>query len=59
MTDNSKNVQSLAPVLWGVAGVMFLLAAWLGEQIAFAGIGAMFILLGVSAWLTARKKDSQ
>ncbi|WP_426042490.1 hypothetical protein [Brevundimonas sp. TWP2-3-4b1] len=54
-----KDIQRLAPMLWGVAGLMFLLAAWLGEQIAFAGIGAMFILLGVSAWLTTRKKDSQ
>ena len=54
-----KDIQRLAPMLWSVAGLMFLLAAWLGEQIAFAGIGAMFILLGVSAWLTARKKDSQ
>ncbi|WP_425989832.1 hypothetical protein [Brevundimonas sp. TWP2-3-2] len=54
-----KDIQRLAPMLWGVAGAMFLLAAWLGEQIAFVGIGAMFILLGVSAWLTARKKDSQ
>lgn len=54
-----KDIQRLAPMLWGVAGLMFLLAAWLGEQIAFAGVGAMFILLGVSAWLTTRKKDSQ
>ena len=54
-----KDIQRLAPMLWGVAGLMFLLAAWLGEQIAFAGIGAMFILLGVTAWLTTRKKDSQ
>ena len=54
-----KDIQRLAPMLWGVAGLMFLLAAWLGEQFAFAGVGAMFILLGVSAWLTTRKKDSQ
>ena len=48
-----------SPYLWAAGGGLFLLAAWLGDSIAFVGIGVMFILFGVAAWLNARKKDEQ
>lgn len=60
MTETKQAVIARAvPWLWGVAGLMFLIAAWLGESIAFVGIGVMFILLGVGNWLGQRKKASK
>ena len=35
--------------LFLAAGAMFFVAAWLGKQPAFYGIGAMFIALGAGA----------
>ncbi len=53
-----KDINRMAPLLWGVAGLMFCLAAWMGQQVAFVGIGVMFMLFGVAAWLKARKAGS-
>ena len=55
MTVEPKQINRLSPWLFGAAGVMWFLAAWMGDQIAFAGIGFMFLMLGLAAWLKARK----
>ncbi|MGV8928211.1 MAG: hypothetical protein ACOH1E_00535 [Brevundimonas sp.] len=55
MTVTPKDINRLAPLLWLAAGLMFCLAAWLGEQIAFVGVGMMFMMLGLAAWLKNRK----
>lgn len=55
MTVEPKDINGLAPLLWLVAGLMFCMAAWLGEQIAFVGVGVMFMMLGLAAWLKNRK----
>lgn len=54
MTERA-DIKRLVPFLWGFAGLLFLLAASIGETIAFAGVGAMFLMLGVAAWVGARK----
>lgn len=53
----SQDLHRLAPALWIGGGVMFFLAAALGKQVAFAGVGALFVLLGVAAMIRARKVD--
>ena len=55
----TKKINRLTPVLWAAAGILFLVSAWLGDQIAFAGIGVMFLMLGLAAWLKARKDGSR
>jgi len=52
-----KAIQKLAPAFWIGAGVMMFLAAFLGKQVVFAGIGAMFIFLGFIFMVQARKAD--
>jgi hypothetical protein len=53
------DIKRLVPFLWGFAGLLFLLAAWIGETLAFAGVGAMFMTLGVAAWIGTRKGGSR
>ena len=55
MTVRDKKVAALAPWLFIASGLMWFLAAWLGEQIAFTRIGIMFLTLGLAAWTKARK----
>lgn len=57
MTVQPKTINRAAPYLWLAAGLMFCLSAWLGQQIAFLGVGVMFMLLGLSVWLKNRKAD--
>ena len=57
MTGERKSMNRVAPLLWAAAGVMFGVAAWLSHQISFAGVGVMFLLLGLAAWLKNRKAE--
>ncbi len=57
MTGERKSMNRVAPLLWAAAGVMFGVAAWLSQQISFAGVGVMFLLLGLAAWLKNRKAE--
>ena len=41
--------------LFIAAGVMWCVAAWMGDQAAFYGIGAMFVILGLANLARARK----
>ena len=53
--SGSKPRNRLQPLLWVAAGLMFGLAAWFGREIGLAGVGVMFLLLGLADWLKARK----
>ena len=44
-----------AAALFIAAGVMWCAAAWLGDETAFYGIGAMFVILGLTTLARARK----
>lgn len=43
--------------LFIASGIMFAVAGMLGEQLAFYGVGAMFVLLGIAA-LRRRRSDA-
>lgn len=45
--------------LFLAAGAMFFLAAWLGRQVVFCGVGAMFMALGVIYIAKGRRAGSQ
>ena len=59
MTTPTTDINRLAPILWVAAGSMFFLAAWLGDSIAFAGVGLMFVMLGLAAYLKNRKQKAK
>lgn len=52
---STQHVQKLAPFFWMAAGALFLISAAIGKQAVFAGIGVMFIMLGVVFYVQARK----
>ncbi|KAB7763429.1 hypothetical protein CKY51_19705 [Xanthomonas maliensis] len=45
---------SLSGILFVAAGLMFFVAAVIGQQLAFAGCGLMFVAIGAS-WLLSAK----
>ena len=51
----SAQLLKLAPFFWIGAGVMFFVAAVLAKQVAFSGVGAFFVVVGVAAMIRARK----
>ncbi|MDY6923320.1 MAG: hypothetical protein SWI22_05090 [Pseudomonadota bacterium] len=55
MSERKLSDSRVSGVLLMAAGAMWFLAAWLGDQIAFYGVGAMFVMLGVAAMSRARR----
>lgn len=45
----------VASGLFIAAGAMWCLAAWMGKEAAFYGVGAMFVLLGIANLARARR----
>lgn len=55
MSKTSTISPKLAAGLFIAAGVMWCAAAWMGDQVAFYGVGAMFVILGLANLARARK----
>ncbi|HWQ85530.1 hypothetical protein [Brevundimonas sp.] len=41
--------------LFAAAGLLWFAAAWLGDEVAFYGVGVMFVLLGLATFARSRK----
>ena len=48
MSDKPTISPRLGAALFIAAGAMWCAAAWLGDQLAFYGVGAMFVILGLA-----------
>ena len=47
-----------APAFFGVAGILFLIAGYIGNDISFYGIGAMFCIFGISGLLKKKTPNT-
>ena len=45
-------------VLFIMAGLLWFAAAWLGDEVAFYGVGVMFVLLGLATFARSRKRNA-
>lgn len=55
MSHQPTLTPQIAAGLFIAAGAMWCAAAWLGDEAAFYGIGAMFVLIGLGNLARARK----
>jgi len=55
MTKRSTIGSQTSGALFIAAGLLWFLTAWMGEQVAFYGVGTMFVILGLAAFAQARK----